>query len=176
METLFAPGFAIENETSAQILPLTQEDLVQLKKQKKYINRMIIVIAGLVIGYIGYETIAEDLGLNFALFVAPFSLAGVWFGWYLVIGGINDNISKGIKHVGKARIVSKHTLKNSYWVELDWHFNKELRTVYVTSDMYYSIKKNDWVQIEVLPKTNSALSLKKQPLQELSSQMLNKII
>lgn len=37
METLFTPVFAIGNETSAQILPHTQEDLAQLEKQKKNI-------------------------------------------------------------------------------------------------------------------------------------------
>jgi hypothetical protein len=162
METQFTSAFVIENETSAQIVPLTQDDIAQLEKQKKYMNRMLIAVAVLVMGYLVYETIVEDLDFYFGLFVAPFALAGLWFSWYLVVGGINDNISKGIKYVGKARIVSKNSIKNSYWVELDWHFSKELRTVYVTSDMYYSIKKNDWVQIEVLPKTKTALSLKKQ--------------
>lgn len=175
METQFASAFAFENETSAQILPLTQDDVAQLEKQKKYINRVIIAVAVFVMGYLGYETIVEDLGINFALFTAPFALAGVWLSWYLVIRGINGNILKGVKHVGKARIVSKNTIKNSYWVELDWNFSKELRTVYVTSDMYYSVKKNDWVQIEVLPKTSSALSLKKQSQQNLNSQTASKI-
>lgn len=174
METQFTSAFAIENETSAQILPLTQNDLAQLEKQKKYVNRVIIVIAVFVMSYLAYETIVEDMGLNFALFIAPFSLGGVWLGWYIMVSRINGNILKGIKHVGKARIVSKNTIKNSYWVELDWNFSKELRTVYVTSDMYYSIKKNDWVQIEVLPKTSSALSLKKQSQQNFNSQTASK--
>ena len=176
METQLTSAFAIENETSAQILPLTHDDLAQLEKQKKYVNRVIIVVAVFAMGCLGYEMIVEDLDFYFALFIAPFSLGGVWLGRYIMVSRINGNILKGVKHVGKARIVSKNTIKNSYWVELDWHFSKELRTVYVTSDMYYSVKKNDWVQIEVLPKTSSALSLKKQSQQNLNSQTASKIL
>jgi hypothetical protein len=172
METQFTPAFFTETEPAAQILPLTQDDFAQLEKQKKYVNRVIIAVAVFVMAFFGYEIIAEDMSFYFALFVTPFALAGVWLGLHIMIGGINDNILKGIKHVGKARIISKNTIKNSYWVELDWHFSKELRTVYVTSDIYYSIKKNDWVQIEVLPKTKSALSLKKHLQQGLNDQAL----
>lgn len=90
--------------------------------------------------------------------MAPFPLASAWVGWHLIVGGINNTMLTGIKHIGKAHIVSMHTLKNTCWIELDRYFSEELRIFYVTSDRYYSIKMNDWAHIEVLPKTKSALS------------------
>ncbi|MFN8349674.1 MAG: hypothetical protein U0X91_32035 [Spirosomataceae bacterium] len=160
METRFA-SFDMTSETAAQILPLSALDLDKLEKQKKQLNHVVALIIALFGVYFCYEFAVEDAGVFTLLIMLAACWSGLALGYFLMAGGIRDNINAGVKYTGKAKVVRKRCFKNSYWTELDWHFGKEIGVVYLTPAMYYSIEKGDSVQIEVLPKTKSALSVVK---------------
>ncbi|WP_428653986.1 hypothetical protein [Runella sp.] len=162
METQIAPQPFTGHAVNAQILPLTSEDKAKLEKQKKIVNYIILGVITFSVGFAVYQIFFRDLSILFALIITMPSiivLGGIFR--FFIMKKINEALRHQLKHIGGARIVSKGSTSNTYWVMLDWSF-KDLQRVYVTAGMYYSVQKNDLVQIEVLPTSKTALSLKKQ--------------
>jgi len=160
METKFDPQSFNANTADAQIVPLTQEDIAKLEKQKKTISFVIMGTIALMVAMDAYMILIKGSFFRPILIITiPAMIFMYGFQWYL-IKKINDSLNHRLKHVGIAQVVGKNAFKNSYWLTVEWRFN-DLKRVYVTSEMYFSVKKKEFVQLEVLPKTKVALSMKK---------------
>jgi hypothetical protein len=161
MATIFPPQSFNEITSGVQILPLSPEDKAVLGKQKKVFG---FIFGGILIGllgFIGYRFFFQDLSFFSAFLIPGPSLLIMSLIWYLTSKKLTDSIDHSTKHVGTARVISKNCTSSTYWLVLDGSF-KDMKRIYVSAGMYFTVQEHDLVYIEVLPTSKAALSLRKQ--------------
>jgi len=160
METTFIAQSFSESDAIAQILPLSPKDKVSLEKQKKTISFICIGIMICILGFSGYQLFFQDLPLYLALLISGPSLLAMFILRYLSLKKINDTLNHAVKHVSYARVISKNRTSSAYWLVLGGPF-KDIKRIFVSAGVYFSVQNNDLVYVEVLPKSKALLSLRK---------------
>ncbi|WP_428653980.1 hypothetical protein [Runella sp.] len=168
METTIASQWSNEDQYPARIIPLTPSDMNFPEGRKKEVRWIVGVMAISALAYGLYDVFFNHEEWEEATFVMGMCLPIFGLMYWMLMDRINACKRDGIKHVGMAVVVGKSDYKQNYRLELDWEFRKKLSSVLVTSETYDAVQVGDSIYIEVAPRIEWAVCVRKKPVENLT--------
>ncbi|GHB62331.1 hypothetical protein [Persicitalea jodogahamensis] len=162
----YTPSWPADSRT-AQVLPLSAEDIAYLQARKKKLGSGMKIAAIGIIGILFFRFVIKDSDPGLIVGFGILAVLGIGLFWYLFARRINKTLDKNTKHVGRARIAQKvsnfnaDTGTSTLSLILDWEFKDKLAKVYPTDKVYNQLTEGELVEIQVATFNKLVLAVRK---------------